>query len=160
MLEDKIAQAYLDTLISTSKRIIKKPERNFISRNGSKRKSFEVYTDVYDERFRVFLRQNDILPEDYSIGLQLLSSDFDDNPILFRCNGPHGGNLSMKIHFVTHIHRCKLDDYNGTFYSVEKSVEVTDAYSTFDSALYYFLTTCNILDAKQYFPNVWNVTLF
>lgn len=48
----------------------------------------------------------------------------------------------------------------GYNYYVEKSIEVTSSYSTFDSAIYYFLTTCSILDAKDYFPSAWNVSLF
>ena len=160
MAKSPITQEYLDELISIPKRIIKNPRKEFTIQSVCRRKTFEVYSDKYNEKFRVFMRQSEMLPENYSIGLQLLCSEFDNDPILFRCNGPHGGNLSLKEHFVTHIHRCKLEDYNGTFYTVEKSIEVTSSYSTFDSAIYYFLTTCSILDAKDYFPSAWNVSLF
>lgn len=156
----EITQEYLDKLIITPKRIVKKPKKDYLIKNGSRRRDFQVYSDKYKESFRVFIRQSEALAECFSIGLQLLNPLFDEAPILFRCNGPHGGNDRIKEHFVTHIHRCKLEVLDDMLFSIEKTIEPTDAYTTFDSAIYYFLTTCNILDAKQYFERSWNVTLF
>ena len=116
----EITQSYLDELIFTPKRITIKPERNYQVINGSNRKNFELVSDKYNERFRVFIRQNVTLPEIYSIGLQLINNNFEENPILFRCNGPHGGNKSIPEHFVTHIHRAQLISVDIGLFGIEK----------------------------------------
>nr|DAL94813.1 MAG TPA: Helix-turn-helix XRE-family like protein [Caudoviricetes sp.] len=112
------------------------------------------------KRFTVFVRQPLILPECFSIGLIWMCEELDENPILFRCNGPHGGNEKITEHFVPHIHKFKLQTLDDEPYSIEKTIEATTEYSTFDGALYYFLTTCNILDAEQYFPTAYEISLF
>lgn len=156
----EITQAYLDELIITPKRITEKPDKNYKIINGSNRKNFEVVSDLYKERFKVFIRQNVMLPEVYSIGLQLLNSSFQEYPILFRCNGPHGGNISIPEHFVTHIHRVKLLNLESGLLGIEKINEACNAFSTLETAIYYFCTSCNILDARNYFPEAWQTSLF
>ena len=54
----EITQSYLDELIFTPKRITIKPERNYQVINGSNRKNFELVSDKYNERFRVFISLN------------------------------------------------------------------------------------------------------
>lgn len=160
MLVMEITQSYLDELIFTPKRITIKPERNYQVINGSNRKNFELVSDKYNERFRVFIRQNVTLPEIYSIGLQLINNNFEENPILFRCNGPHGGNKSIPEHFVTHIHHAQLISVDIGLFGIEKLNEACGEFSTLESAIYYFCNTCNILDARTYFPECWEVPLF
>ena len=96
----------------------------------------------------------------YSIGLQLINNNFEENPILFRCNGPHGGNKSIPEHFVTHIHRAQLISVDIGLFGIEKLNEACGEFSTLESAIYYFCNTCNILDARTYFPECWEVPLF
>ena len=155
-----ITDKFLNELIIAPKRITKKPGKDYQIVNGSKRKSFTVFSDKYEQRFTVFVRQPLILPECFSIGLIWMCEELDENPILFRCNGPHGGNEKITEHFVPHIHKFKLQTLDDELYSIEKTIEATTGYSTFDGALYYFLTTCNILDAEQYFPTAYEISLF
>lgn len=162
-MKQEITQEYLNALIITPKRITKKPEKEYNIINGSYRKNFELFSDKHKESFRAFIRYSADLPELFSIGLILQNDAFDNPPILYRCNGPHGGNIKYKEHFVPHIHSCTLckSPYDEeSLYSVEKTIQTTNLFTTLESALYHFCTHCNIIDAQRYFPNAYNTALF
>ena len=151
---EKLAQ-----LITCVKTIQAKPRKQFLEANGCRRNDFTAVSDS-DDKFRIFMRQNLFLSEDFSIGLMWACPQLPDKDIILcRFNGAHGGNRKLPLHFVTHIHLLNLDTVvDGRF--KENDVHATDQYATFDEAIYAFCEYCHIRDAIQYFPNAYSKPLF
>lgn len=153
-----ITQEKLNQLITCHKTIVTPPKKQMFEKSCSLRNNFTAQSTELDENFSVFLRQNAILSEDYSIGLIWLSKN-DGNIIIFRCNGPHGGNISIKEHFVTHTHMLNVTDaINDIFH--ENITQPTTQYTTFEDAIQYFCTYCGIEDASNYFSFMRSISLF
>lgn len=153
-----ISQEQLLKLITCNKTIITPPKKHMVEKSCSLRNNFTAQSIELDEKFSIFLRQNTILSEDYSIGLIWNSKD-NGNIIIFRCNGPHGGNLSIKEHFVNHTHMLNITDANNDIFHENITSETTE-YSTFEDAILYFCTFCGIENACNYFPFMRSISLF
>lgn len=149
----------LECLITCPKVITTAPHKKFDVENGNRKNDFRLESENGEHRFSVFMRQNTILTENFSIGLKWETAPTEDSIILLRCNGPHGGNKKYTIHFVPHIHRLNIELAQQDIFK-ENDVRPTDEYSTFDSALFYFCNLCNIKDADKYFLNAFSPALF
>ena len=115
MIKIELTQEYINELIGASKRVTKPPKKDYTLERGSYRKDFELYSNEYDECFKAFIRNNHELPDHFSIGLVWITEKAKLNnapPILFRCNGPHGGNQNIPEHFIHHIHSAQLNKYD------------------------------------------------
>lgn len=103
--------------------------------------------------FKVFITQNRFFPENFSIGLTYIPKGEKGAIVLMRCNGMHGGTKVHPHHAVPHIHYATAERINNGL-KPEGHIEATNQYSTFDTALQYFVHTVGILPEyrQKYFP--------
>lgn len=149
----------LDMLITCPKEIVKKPRKSFQDSNGNRRNDFTAKS-AEGEFFRIFMRQNLRMLEDFSIGLIWECKEYPDEDIIIcRFNGPHGGNQKIETHFVTHIHKLNLELATNDIFRTN-DVSETKCYSTFHEAIYSFCEHCHIKGAIKYFPEAYSQSLF
>ena len=147
-----------DYLIQAPKMILKKPRKLFQNVNGCRRNDFTARSED-DEQFSIFLRQNMMLGEDFSMGLRWKCREAEREIILCRFNGPHGGNRAIPMHFVPHIHLLNIEDAQEDLFH-ENDVHETERYHTFEEAIPLFLEYCGLKDAASYFPSAYETVLF
>ncbi|MBR1759918.1 MAG: hypothetical protein IJ741_01895 [Schwartzia sp.] len=155
-----ISAERLEELITAKKQITAPPKKGMTIERQCKRNQFDAYAPELDESFHVFMRQNCILPDDFSVGLMWNRKD-GEPIILFRCNGPHGGNENVPHKFCTHIHRLNLEKAVEDIFKENDTTE-TKEYSTFEDAIFFFLTHCGFdtAEMQSYFPFLYNISLF
>ena len=131
-------------LISCPKVITEPPRKNMLLQNRHFRNEMKLRSQDGNEVFTLFLRQNEVLPEDFSIGL-IFHGPKGTVPLL-RCNGPHGeftdNYLAGTTHFGYHIHRTSETGVKP---------ELTDRYGTFQDAVAYMVKTCSVQGAEEHF---------
>ena len=152
-----ISNERLEELITTEKVIENSPKRHFKVEKCQRRNDFDVYAPAIGEHFHVFMRQNTILSENFSVGLQWQVEK--ELVTIFRCNGIHGGNRNIPHHLVPHIHKLNLSEAAKEHFT-ENVAQETSEYTTFDGAIYYFLNHCKIKGAEEYFPFFHQISLF
>lgn len=96
--------------------------------------------------FRVFLRQSDEFPENFSIGLIYAPGEEPGSFQLIRYNGQHGGERVHPHHAVFHIHRSKADDINAGILE-PRHIEQSTAYASFRQALAHFCAITELLQS-------------
>lgn len=155
-----ISSEWLEELIASAKKVTIPPKKEMIIERQCRRNQFDAYSPELDETFHVFMRQNCILPDDYSVGLMWNRKEAEPI-IIFRCNGPHGGNENISHKFCTHIHRLNLELALEDVFRENDTTE-TEEYSTFEDALFFFLSRCgfNTNEMQPYFPFLYNISLF
>ena len=116
-------------------------------------------------RFRMFMRQNDTFPENFSVGLVLLAGQGDEETMLLRCNGAHkrtdDPDVAARPHYSYHIHRAAEGAIReGRDALIE--VEITGEYATYEEAVLYFLLRANVTNARadEYFRKLQQMSLF
>jgi hypothetical protein len=149
----------LNELISCPKSITPSQKFKFEETNGSRRMNLKLYSEKLDTHYQMRLRQSLTFGEDFSILLIWNAREVSADITILRCNGPHGGNRKYKHHFMPHIHRLNLELAARNIFK-EDVVELTEEYTTFESAIYHFCSICNIQNAEKYFPEQYNVPLF
>ncbi len=142
----------LDQLRTCEKKIIKGPGE-FKEERGHRKQDFEMMSIDDEHHFIGFTRQNLHFPENFSVGLMYNPRDERGKIMLLRCNGPHGGNVSVEHHDQFHIHFETAERIDAGKLA-PAHVEVTDHYASFDDAIQFFVKTINLRtqDRKQYFP--------
>ena len=111
--------------------------------------------------FSAFMRKNEDLPENFSIGLNYYPNDLRGEITLLRCNGPHGlynENFAFDPahpHWDYHIHKASEQAMDAGFRADKYAVK-TGAYASYEEALPYFLKRINVnrADVDRYFPNI------
>lgn len=151
----------IDNIITCQKIIAKPPKRQMQESGYNLRNDFELTSADNKYHFNVFMRQNTELPDNFSIGLIWKNTDIGKNIIMFRCNGPHGGNEKIPEHFKHHTHTITTDDISNEIYKPTMSgTKETNEYHTFDEALAYFYLYCGIQNAQIFFPSIISQSLF
>lgn len=106
------------------------------------------------ETFFAFFRQSTEFPENFSVGLDWTSPSDSGRICLIRCNGPHGELRELPTtpphHFKPHIHLASQDALESGL-RPESAVSFATEFSTFEEAVVYFVRTCSIIGAEQYF---------
>ena len=165
-----LTDADISDLISRPKRIVSKsPASGYREQGQNKRCDLEL-VGVDDERceFRVFIRQNTNLIENFSIGLRHrhVSDPTLGTLTLVRYNGPHGEySINPDGHYaVPHIHRITEEEIaSGSYQPQECHRELTDRYSTYESALRVFWTDIGVRDdanINKHFPGLMQSSMF
>ena len=150
----------IDALVSEPKQITSRmPTAGYRLERGSHRCNIELEsTSEPKHRFAVFVRQNAVFAENFSIGLMYRS----DHPrfktfTLVRYNGPHGeSGYSEDGHYDRpHIHYMRESELSrGHSAPQPRCRKLTDRFSTLDQALICFFTDANVADYELYFPNL------
>lgn len=150
-------------LIACPKCIVEAPRRTMFLTEGHYRNSLELRSIDGEHRFHVFMRKNVKFEENFTIGLEYIPGDGSGSICLFRCNGPHGEHMnefeSASHFFGYHIHIAK-EEYVNSGYKSDKYAEITNRFATFQDALAYFVSECNIIDVEKYFPAIKTISLF
>ena len=103
----------LTGLIACPKQVVDPPRREMRVDGKMKRNDMTLKSADGKQSFRVFIRQSEEFPENFSFGLIYLPGDEPGSFQLVRCNGQHGGEKVHPHHAVFHIHRSKADDINS-----------------------------------------------
>ena len=165
-----LTDADISELISRPKQIVNKsPASGYREQNQNRRCDLEL-TDQEDERFgyKVFVRQNSNFIENFTIGLSHRPTNYPTlgTITLVRYNGPHGeSSRSPDGHYaVPHIHRMTAEEIAlGSTQPQERHREITDRYSTYESALRVFWRDIGVHDdanIESYFPGLMQSSMF
>lgn len=122
-----------------------------------KRKNLKLKSDEDETcQFTVFMRQNTMLIEQFSIGLlyNLESINFR-RVTLIRFNGEHGQtDWSKDNHYNSfHIHYLNEELLKQRIFE-PKLIVITNKFNTFHSALFEFFNHVNIVNFIDFFPNI------
>ena len=151
---------YLPKTIET-----KSPAAGYREVHGQRRCDLDLRATSEDgPSFSVFVRQNLMFSENYSIGLRYFTGDRRLGSLtLVRYNGPHGEySRHPDGHFAKpHIHRITEDEIaSGSSEPQEQNREITNKYSTFDQALFIFFSDIAAVNFERHFPNLSQLRLF
>ena len=143
--DQRIAQ-----LIAMEKKIVKRPPKLFVERQGSRHMNFTLSDEGEKLDFSVFVRQNMRLTSNFSIGL--MQGEYT----LLRCNGFHGttrsGYYSAEHHAYPHMHiLSEADIRGGRTREPSTHEDMSGAYHSFESAIIYFCRKCAIIGYEDYF---------
>lgn len=153
----RYSQAEIDELIGCAKVVAEPPKRDLREDRGHYRNDMRLRSSDGQLDFRVFMRRNVDLPENFSVGLAYLPKDGTGEVPLLRCNGPHGGyNAAFDAahpHWDFHVHRASAEMIEAG-QRPEKAAEVNKDFASYEEAVQYFLRTTNVTDARTYFADI------
>lgn len=140
--------AEIDDLISCPKEIFEPPAKTLKLvgghwRNDAKMKAAADTKGI----FFMFMRRNEDLPENFSVGLRYNANDGRSEITLLRCNGKHGeftgtGDQSHP-HWDFHIHKATAIAQDAGF-AAEKFAARTNEFASYEQAIQYFVRTVNL----------------
>lgn len=135
----------IDRLLSMPKAVTN-PRARWKEQKGSNQQTFDVQSDDGEHKFKLFVRQNMRLPDNFSCGLRYLHPS-GETVTLTRYNGsdhPHENPLEGgRFDGICHIHRA-TQRYMEAGRKSEHFAEPTDRYSNVEGALRALIQDCNI----------------
>lgn len=156
-------QSELDELIGCPKVVVQPPKREMKLERGSRRNDMEVESREGKRKFSVFMRVNEALPENFSIGLMYHPADDPASVPLLRCNGQHGPHANRVGDMATvngfHVHKATEEAMVEEMEAWHHAA-VTKEYASYQQGLAHFLRIANIKDAERYFPEIGQAVLF
>ncbi len=155
----------IQKLIVLPKKIYKKyPKKGYRKEYQHKRCNLTLSGGKNNDiNFTVFIRQSQVFLENFSIGLNCKILNRVKFLPLIRYNGPHGSKRSNKDHYSKpHIHRISLEDIQlGNEKPPLRNIHITNKYnSIFEEGLKVFLIDTQIINWKDYFPELEQKRLF
>ena len=145
MAFESLTDERIGQLMLMPKRVSNPTARNVTDANHDKREYIVESVDG-SERFRLFVRQNKTVSDDFSCGLQWLPAGGEEL-ILARYNGSshsHPNRLEGNhLDFVCHIHRA-TERYIQANRKPDGFAEAATAYQTCNGALNSLMADCNI----------------
>ena len=145
MAFESLTDERIGQLLLMPKRVSNPTARNVTDANHDKREYIVESVDG-SERFRLFVRQNKTVSDDFSCGLQWLPAGGEEL-ILARYNGSshsHPNRLEGNhLDFVCHIHRA-TERYIQANRKPDGFAEAATAYQTCNGALNSLMADCNI----------------
>ena len=151
-----LSQADWDALVYCQKQVVGKLQTTLKREGKYECGEFRLASSDGENQYVVFMRQNSVLREEFSIGLRYTPPG-GRHQVLLRCNGKHGithRNLTgdaAPIKHKNHIHRVKHEEIQAGG-STDHYAEVTSDYETFDEAIGHFLRLTNVLDVERVLP--------
>ena len=161
-----LADHEIETLIRLPKDIVSKtPAVGYKNENRNRRCELDLMArSGPSAEFSVFIRQNDMFIENFSIGLRYKTKDRMLGTItLVRYNGPHGETRSGPGgHFGRpHIHRVTSRELaEGNREPQERHREITDRFSTYEEALLVFFADIASSNHRAFFGEIQQLELF
>ena len=157
MAFESLTDERIGQLLAMPKRVTNPTARNVVDANHDKREYVVESTDG-TERFRLFVRQNKTVVDDFSCGLQWLPAG-GESLILARYNGPshaHPNRLEgNRVDYLCHIHKT-TERYVQANLKPEGFAEQTGTYQTCNGALNELVKDCHIagLDTQPDHPEL------
>ena len=160
-------QEILD-LIACPKLIVRRqPGHGYRTENLQNRCDLDLQAaggELDGNEFKVFIRQNTVFIENFSIGLRFQTGSRLLGLItLARYNGPHGeSSRAPDGHYAQpHIHIITASELvKGSLQPQENDREITDRYRTLDEGLRVFFGDTGVTNAADYFPGLLQGRLF
>jgi hypothetical protein len=156
----------IDALISCPKEICEAPARALKIVDADWRNNAKMQaTDGTKGTFSMFMRKNEDLPENFSVGLRYNGNDGRPEITLLRCNGKHGtftgAGDAIHPHWDFHIHQATEAAQDAGF-TAEKYATKTTAFASYEQAVQYFLKIVKLTprDASRFFPDTTQANLF
>lgn len=146
-------------LIACPKQVVDPPRRDMRIEGKMKRNDMTLKSNDGRHSFRVFLRQSEEFPENFSIGLMYVPGEEPGSFQLMRFNGQHGGERVHPHHAVYHIHNSKADDINAGILE-PRHIEQSTVYASYREALAHFCSMIQIERPDDYFPGLTQAHLF
>ena len=149
----------IKNLIDIPKRIHNKdPKKGYkVEYNHRRCNLFLIGSENNKIKFEVFIRQNQIFIENFSIGLHYQMPSLKNSVTLIRYNGPHGPiEMNKKDHHPKpHIHYITQEEIEtGAFNPRAKKIKITNKYNTFEEGLSVFFKDVEINNWQEYFPEL------
>ena len=148
---EAVTERLLNDLITCKKNAVRADRKGLLVSNRHKKNTVYLTSQDGNYEFKMFMRQSEEFIEDFSIGLIWTNPttyiDISKNSvILLRCQGPHDGKapLGTDLHHDYHIHRITLDDFKAKRYQKPSGRTSTSDFSSFEQAIFYFISACNI----------------
>lgn len=143
---ETITQGKIDELLAMPKRITNSSTREK-EKGGHKEKNYKVIgIDDNNVTFKLFVRQNNLLGNDFLCGL-LWNTPSGDTLMLTRYNGSshrHTNHIeNQKFAAHCHIHKAQ-ENYLRAGKKADGYAEITERYTTVTGALYCLVSDCNI----------------
>lgn len=132
---------------------MKRPRREMRLDGKNKRNDMTLKSVDGKHSFRVFIRQNEEFPENFSVGLVYQPGEEPGSFQLIRCNGQHGGERVHPHHAVFHIHRSKADDINAGILE-PRQIDLAATFASFREALAHFCRLIKLEGPDDYFPGL------
>lgn len=148
-------------LIGCSKKVVDFPRTtNKGERMGFIKKTFSFISADEKHVFNGFITQNEVFPENFSIGLTYVPKNEKGAVVLLRCNGRHGGTRQYPHHAHPHIHYASAERISLGL-KAEGVIEITDKYATVENALEYFVNLINldIRDRSKFVGNPGSIQI-
>ncbi len=158
-----LSQTEIDRLISLPKQIERTTPAHGLKTDGrNERKDLDLESTDGNHRFRVFIRKNLMLIEDFSVGLVYRSNRKElGDLMLIRFNGSHGrSDWSEDRHYSAfHIH-VMTEKLLTKGVREPKDVSLTDRFSSLEQALVEFFNHVAIENWPAYFPELKQIPMF
>jgi len=156
-------QAEIDRLVRTTKiPILSAVPQMPQPSAGHIRSTFDLQSRDGLEQFQVFIRINEILPENFSIGL-VYRPKTGGKVILMRCNGDHGEHLNKVVNSDRfsgpHIHHAREEALDLGL-KEENYAEPTSEYFAWEEAFRVFTRKACIAGMEHFFPFMLQPSLF
>lgn len=146
MAFESLTDEKIRLLLATRKRVTNPTARLVADANHEKR-DFNLESEDGSESFRLFVRQNKTVTDDFSCGLQWIPAGGGECLMLARYNGSsheHPNHLEQNlVSFQCHVHRA-TERYIRANLRPEGFAEASAAYTTCAGALHQLVTDCNI----------------
>lgn len=147
MAFESLTDTRIQEMLRMSKRVTNPTARNVADANHDRR-DYIVESADGTERFKLFVRQNKTIIDDFSCGLQWLPAG-GESLILARYNGSsheHPNRLEgTKVSFACHIHKT-TERYLQANLKPEGFAAAQEAkFKTCNGALHQLVTDCNIV---------------
>ena len=161
-----LTEREIGDLIKSPKMIKERvPARGYKQESGHQRCDLKLESIVEKEKmFSMFIRQNSIYVENFSIGLRYKTTDKALRSVtLVRYNGPHGEtSRGQDGHYnQSHIHRITATEMaSGSIELQEKNREITDRYGTLEEAIGVFCVDVGITNYSDHFPGLEQMGTF
>jgi hypothetical protein len=157
-----LTDAEIGRLIRVEKQITSPPKKRMSSRQGSLRNDFHLESLDGKEKFKAFIRVLEEFEEDFSVGLDHISSE-GKSICLLRCNGRHGEHRNHRPgevpFFDFHIHTATEEAFARGEEPEHFATRSTD-YATWQDALRFFLSHIRVMNAQEHFPWLSQGNLF
>jgi hypothetical protein len=156
-------QAEIDRLVRVTKMPVQSPAPQLPQLStGHLRTNFDLQSQDGEDRFQVFIRVNEVLCENFSVGL-IYKPKEGGKVVLMRCNGEHGDHQNKVVNLNRfsgpHIHFAKAEAIDQSL-KEENYAEPTSEYFTWEEAFRVFIQRANIVGMESFFQFLQQPSLF
>ncbi len=156
----ELTQDDIDNLISCEKLVMVAPRRTLKAQNAYEENGLQVMSVDGQYQFKIFIRRNLKLRENFSVGLIYVPRDGSGEVRLVRCNGNHDHrNPNGDLISGFHLHLATEDALELGLKS-DRYAELATSYATLEEAIYYFFSYTNVTGWQEFFPDAMQWGLF